>query len=170
MKPEKHWLNRTQMAKALGISPQAFSAWGVEPVAKVGRETFYLVGDVLANREALWIARAPESRNQSEEERRVAYQLARTRLISEQADAQAMKNEMLRHEVAPFGLFSFVLGKAANVVSGVMDALPVELMRRLGLKPQDVDKVRAMTSAACNEIAALGNEAWVSERFDEYLK
>lgn len=44
------WLNKSEMAKSLGISPQAFEKWGVEPVARIGREAFYRVQDVVQNR------------------------------------------------------------------------------------------------------------------------
>lgn len=44
------WLNKTQMSKALGISTQAFDKWGVDPVGKAGRETFFLVANVVDNR------------------------------------------------------------------------------------------------------------------------
>ena len=44
---EPHWLNKKQMAAARRITPQAFDQWGVKPVAKVGRETFFEVADVV---------------------------------------------------------------------------------------------------------------------------
>lgn len=45
-----YWLNHGEMAAACGVSTQAFDKWGVKPVAVVGRETYYLVADVVANR------------------------------------------------------------------------------------------------------------------------
>lgn len=50
LEPEPHWLNKSNMAKSLGISTQAFDKWDVKPVAKVGRSVYYSVNDVLQNR------------------------------------------------------------------------------------------------------------------------
>lgn len=47
-KPE--WLNKSRMADSLGITTQAFDKWGVTPIAKIGRESFYDVRSVLDNR------------------------------------------------------------------------------------------------------------------------
>jgi hypothetical protein len=44
------WLNHAEIAAACGVSTQAFDKWGVAPVATVGRETFYMVADVVENR------------------------------------------------------------------------------------------------------------------------
>jgi len=77
---------------------------------------------------------------------------------------------MLRHEIAPFTFFTFTLGKVANSIAGVMDSMPTELMRRLKLTPQQVEKVKAVTSAAADDIAALGDEEWVAARYDEFLE
>lgn len=42
------WVNKKTMAASLGISVQAFGKWGVLPVARVGRESFFTVEDVVA--------------------------------------------------------------------------------------------------------------------------
>gem|GEM_PF-7000363 len=47
---QPHWLNKTDMAKSLGLSQSAFAKRAVEPVAKIGRETFFTVRSVIANR------------------------------------------------------------------------------------------------------------------------
>ena len=41
------FLNKKDMAKSIGISVQAFDRWGIEPVAKIGREVFFTVRDVI---------------------------------------------------------------------------------------------------------------------------
>lgn len=72
-----YWLNHTQMAAACGVSTQAFDKWRVKPVAVVGRESYYLVADVVANRLARqqqlggrYINRARGSINQKASSRR----------------------------------------------------------------------------------------------------
>ena len=170
MKKESHWLNKTNMAKSLGISPQAFTAWGVEPVAKIGRENFYLVTEVLANRETYWIGQNGISPDSDAEDRKTAYQLARIRLTNEQADALALKNEISKHEVAPFEFLTFVVGRVANVLAGVMDAMPVECMRQLNLTVPEVEKVKAIVAVSSESITNLGDEAWMDSAFNEFLK
>ncbi|PTZ23576.1 DNA-packaging protein, partial [Pseudomonas aeruginosa] len=36
LQKKRGWLNKSEMAASLGISPQAFDRWGVAPVSKVG--------------------------------------------------------------------------------------------------------------------------------------
>ncbi len=48
--PNPEWLNKSNMALSLGISVQAFDKWNVDPVAKIGREVFFDVRSVVANR------------------------------------------------------------------------------------------------------------------------
>lgn len=43
----KGWINKSNLAASLGISVQAFTKWGIEPVAKIGREVFFTVEDVI---------------------------------------------------------------------------------------------------------------------------
>ncbi|HBO7955132.1 TPA: DNA-packaging protein, partial [Pseudomonas aeruginosa] len=47
---QRGWLNKSEMAASLGISPQAFDKWGVQPIERIGREAFYTVADVVENR------------------------------------------------------------------------------------------------------------------------
>ena len=49
-KPKSFWLSQGKMAESCGISVEAFRQWKVPPVAKIGREVFYSVGDVTNNR------------------------------------------------------------------------------------------------------------------------
>lgn len=177
-------LNTRQCAEAIGISYNAFLKWGVPVHGEDGRQKLYLLADVLAVYRAR-IERELRSTVEKELQAKAAsadgdgeldpfmvkLQLdkQRTRLTEAQAEHQEMKNQMMRHEIAPFGFFTFVLARAANGIASVMDGLPSELVRRLGLKPQEVDKVRAATAAASDAIAALGDEEWVASRYDEYL-
>lgn len=91
---QPHWLNKSRMAASLGISTQAFDKWGVEPVARIGREAFYDVRSVLENRLAL-----AERKHQPEgdfpegidplAEHKLTQE--RLRLTAAQADAQEKK-------------------------------------------------------------------------------
>lgn len=128
---EEHWLNHDQMSKSCGISPQAFRAWGVEPVAKQPPYVYYTVEAVLANRLA-WQAAKLERPGQSAsaEERKQAEDEAKLRLTLAQADGQEIKNAQLRRELAPVALIEWVLGKAGAQISAILDALPMQLKKR----------------------------------------
>ena len=179
-------LNGRQCAESIGISARAFHDWKVPCKSTRGREKLYALADVLAVyrercgrelekeiRQEVLAGRsgAPDDDEIGADPFLVKLDLdkKRARLTEAQAINQEMKNEMMRHEVAPFAFITFVLGKTSNALAGVMDSLPVELMRRLNLRPHDLDKVRAVTAQSAESIAALGDESWVSDRFDEYL-
>lgn len=176
-------LNGRQCAEAIGIAVQSFGKWGVEPYAKDGRENLYRLKDVLEVYRRR-VERELRPKIEREVEARMAdlppdadpiriklqLDVERKRLTAAQADAQEEKNKMLRHEIAPFTFFTFTLGKVANSIAGVMDSMPTELMRRLKLTPQQVEKVKVVTSAAADDIAALGDEEWVAARYDEFLE
>jgi len=170
MKKEAHWLNKTNMAKSLGISPQAFTAWGVEPVAKIGRENFYLVTEVLANRETYWIGQNGINPDSDAEDRKTAYQLARIRLTNEQADALALRNEISKHEVIPVGFNTFVLSRTANEIRGMHDALPIEAARQLNLTAKEILKVEEIVARSASSLANLGDMEWVEQALVEYNK
>ena len=94
--PEKHWLAHEQMAKAHGISSQAFRQWGVSPVAKIGNKIFYVAGDVTANRlenQAVGLQKRDSAELiQAERE-------AKLKLTEAQGEGQELKNSQLRKEI-----------------------------------------------------------------------
>lgn len=178
-------LNQTRMADSCEISARNFAHWKVEPVATEGRQKLYTVRAVLDNRLAAQAATYQTKIDRLQERIREletaedgrtlpevmhAQQVERTRLLEAQADAQELKNQMARHEIAPFDFFTFVLAGIANHIAGVMDSIPSQMLRKLALKPQQLDKVRGITAAASEAIVTLGSEEWVTARYDEYLK
>ena len=180
-------LNGRQCYESIGISKTAFLSWKVPHASTRGREKLYAIKDVLSvyrdrcrrelEREVRQQVRAEMAGasgdgDPGDDPMRVKLELdkKRIKLTEAQAVHQEMKNEMMRHEVAPFAFITFVLGKTGNAIAGVMDSLPVDLMRKLNLKPQEVEKVKAVTSGAADSIASLGDEAWLEARFDEFLE
>ena len=102
-KPLKSWLNRSNLIVSLGISGSAFDNWNVEPVARIGREAFFTVADVLKNRldrQAELLGRSDDGDAAASAEQ----QAEKTRLIVEQRVAQQLKNEQARRELAPVSL------------------------------------------------------------------
>lgn len=126
VKKEGHWLNKAQTARSLGISTQAFDKWGVEPVAKIGRENFYLLRDVLDNRLEHMASRQPASAIDPED-----YEAQRTRLTKEQADQLEMKNAVTRREQAPVQLLEWALAEMAQRISAVLGAIPSKIKKRV---------------------------------------
>jgi terminase small subunit / prophage DNA-packing protein len=124
-KREPHWLNKSETAKSLGISVQAFDKWGVEPVAKIGRENFYTLRAVLDNRLA----------NHNQKHAEVAdpddYEAQRTRLTKEQADQLEMKNAVTRREQAPVALLQMALDEVAQRISSILGAIPSKVKKRV---------------------------------------
>lgn len=176
-------LNARQCSEAIGIAYNNFAKWGVPIHAQEGKQNLYLLRDVL---EVYRRRIERDLRPTIEKELRAAaasggdedldpfliklqVDKQRARLTEAQAEHQEMKNQMMRHEIAPFGFFTFVLARAANSIASVMDGMPSELVRKLALKPQQVDKVRGVTAAASDAIASLGDEEWVAARYDEFL-
>src|SRR5690349_830737 len=94
---EPHWLNKSRMATSLGITTQAFDKWGVQPVAKIGRDVFYDVRSVLDNRLKHQVTKdQPVDDNGDPLDPLIEYKQAqqKLRLTTEQADAQEMRNKV----------------------------------------------------------------------------
>jgi len=168
-------LNGRQAAESLGISVQAFRSWKVPVHSTRGRENLYSVRAILKvyveRREREWRVKygaADDSRKQSENEARREQDDQRTRLLRAQADQVELKNEIQRQEVAPFAFITFVLGRTANEIAGILDGLPVELIRRLNLKPKDAEKIKSVTAAASDALTRIGSEDWLSDALNEF--
>ena len=177
-------LNGRQCAESIGISYNAFSKWKV-PHAESGRgrERLYRLSDVLKVyrercRRELELELRPQieaelaGRDADEDDPlqvKLELDKERVRLTREQADGQELKNEIARHEVAPFAFITYALGKTANEIAGVMDGLPVELMRKLNLPPHEVEKVKGVTALAADSIVSLGSEEYLEEALDEFI-
>lgn len=80
----------------------------------------------------------------------------RARLAKEQADKIAMQNAVTRLELAPVILIEEVLTKAASKISGVFDAIPGMVKRRVpNLRSEDIDLIAGEVAKARNIVAAM---------------
>lgn len=129
LKPQPGWLNKRDMAASLDISVQAFTAWGVPPVTRIGREAFFRVNDVVANRIA-WQAENNNRVDDKAESAPTKIELERELLIREQREGQALKNAEMRRELAPVGVIEWALGKVASQLVAQLDALVPRLRQR----------------------------------------
>lgn len=162
------WLNKKSMADSLGISVQAFDKWGVKPVAKIGRESFYDVRSVVDNR--LKHQGIKQQPGLDEVDPLIAYKIdcERLRLTKEQADAQARKNKIGDKQLAPVAFMTFALSKLSAQLASTLNTIPKSVKR----KHPDI-AVRHL-DAVENEIAVTRNAATgladrVPELLDEYI-
>lgn len=150
------WLNKSRMAASLGISTQAFDKWGVEPVAHIGREKFYDAKSVVANRLKNQGAKdQPVDENGDPLDPLIEYKQAREklRLTTEQADAQAMRNQVKAKKLVPVDFCLFALGRLSAMLGSTLDTVHAKVKR----KCPDIE-VRHL-EAVQREVAVTRNEA-----------
>ncbi|WP_455928794.1 terminase small subunit [Pseudomonas fluorescens] len=169
-KPE--WLNKSRMADSLGITTQAFDKWGVTPVAKIGRESFYDVRSVLDNR----LVHKGEKQQPLDGDGQpidplIEYKQAqqKLRLTTEQADAQEMRNRVKAKKLVPVDFCLFALGKLSVMLGSTLDTIHIKVKR----KHPDIE-VRHI-EAIQREIAVTRNEAvnladTLPELLDEFVE
>lgn len=165
-KPDPSWLNKTAMAKACGVSVQAFAAWGVEPVEKLGGQAFYRVQDVIANRIEHDRRRrkadspAADPDRESLERATAEEKLA---LAREQREGQALKNAQMRRELAPVGVIEWALQKVAGQISAILESIPPKVKKVVPrLTAQEVEHIAREVVKAQNAAAR------VTVDLDEY--
>jgi phage terminase Nu1 subunit (DNA packaging protein) len=175
-KVEPHWLNKGQMAKALGISVQAFDKWEVQPVARRHKygEAFYSVGDVVEFAEER--ARAQERKRWekyvSDEvsltdfnpvEVEAKQLLADLRLTEAKAEGQELRNQVAQRLQAPVEMVTWALAQIGAQISAALDPLPSKIKHRLPeLTTAEVHLIKEEV-AKCKNIAAEARIDW-----DEY--
>lgn len=158
------WLNKKRMAESLGISVQAFDKWDVQPVQRIGREAFYDVKTVLENR--LQHQSGKQQLGEADKDPLIEYKTAveRLRLTKEQADAQAMRNEVKRRNLVPVEFVTFALGRITSLIGSTLDTVHTKVKR----KHPDIETRHL--EAVQREVAVTRNEAArLNERLPEIL-
>ena len=130
-KKEPHWLNKKQMAASCNISTQAFDKWGVQPVSRIGRESFYTVSDVLLNREQKLLDQMGGHNNPEGDQEFIDKDFEYARKLRADADAQEMKNAVTRRELAPVDLLEWALASIAEQINSILDSIPLKLKKRV---------------------------------------
>lgn len=160
-----HWLNQGQVAKSLGISVQAFTKWGVRPVAKVGRQAFYELSDVLQNR----LDRQAEQLNKAfHDDGLEGMDYERLRLTRAQAENMEIKNEIARGKIAPIEIIQVVLSRTSGEAAGELDGIPLDIKRKHPtLNNQIIEDIKRRCVKAQNAIARC--EDILDEVLDDYI-
>lgn len=174
-KKQRGWLNKSEMADSLGISPQAFEKWGVIPVARIGREAFFRVKDVLQNRldHAQNTLKKPQPEGVGSEPinpNLLKQQLdeSRIRLTEAQAYAQEQKNKVTDREMVPAGFATFALERIAAQIGSKLETVGKTLGRRHPeIDPRILETLEREIAQARNIAAQLGDE--LPGFLDEYL-
>lgn len=168
---EPHWLNKSRMAASLGISVQAFDKWGVQPIAKIGRDNFYDVKSVLANRLKHQGAKdQPVDDNGDPLDPLIEYKQAqqKLRLTTEQADAQAMRNQVKAKKLVPVDFNVFALGKVFSAMGSALDTVHVKVKRKCpDLEVRHVEAVQHVIAVTRNELVKLADK--IPEYLDEFV-
>ena len=165
------WLNKSEMAKSLGISPQAFEKWGVEPVARIGREAFYRVQDVVQNR-VDHAARKQQLEGSELEgldplaEAKLTQQ--KLRLTTAQAYAQEQKNQVNDKILVPAPFATFALAKIAAQIGSKLETVGKTVSRRHPeIDPRILETLEREIAMARNITAQFGDD--LPGILDEYL-
>lgn len=165
------WLNKSEMAKSLGISPQAFDKWDVEPIARIGREAFYRVQDVVQNRIDHALRKyQPDDPDGEGADRKVESELLRERLrlTSAQADAQEQKNQVNERILVPVPFATYSLAKIAAQIGSKLETVCKTVSRRFpDLDPVVLEAFEREIALARNLAAHFGDD--LPEILDEYL-
>ena len=162
------WLNKKRMAESLGISVQAFDKWGVEPVAKIGRESFYDTRSVLDNR--LQHQTGKHQLTGVDVDPLIEYKtlVERLRLTKEQADAQAMRNEVKRRNLVPVDFMTFAFGRLTGLIGSTLDTVHTKVKRKHPeIEPRQLEAVQRAVAVTRNEAASLHER--LPEILDQFL-
>ncbi|MDZ4730531.1 MAG: terminase small subunit [Xanthomonadales bacterium] len=163
MRIEDHWLNQRNAAAACGVSVTAFARWRVQPVGRVGRETFYLAADILANRLEHHARRLKQP--ESDQCTTRAQRLANLALTKAQADGQELKNAELRETLAETELIHWVIQKAGAGIAAHLAGIPAAIKRSCSkLRPSDI-AIATREVERCQSVLTR-----MPEMVDEYLQ
>lgn len=168
---QRGWLNKSEMASSLGISPQAFEKWGVQPVARIGREAFYTVSDVVENR-LQHAARKQQPEGDLPEgldpyaEAKLTQE--RLRLTKAQAYAQEQKNQVQDKQLVPVPFATFALAKIAAQIGSKLETVAKTISRRHpDIEPRILETIEREIALARNIAAQFGDD--LPGYLDEYL-
>lgn len=160
-------LNKTELCSSLGISTTAFDKWGVSPHSKKGRQSLYLMADVVGNRVAHERKKHDQALGEQDPDKpNIEYE--RYRLTRAQAYGQELKNKKEDKEVVEAAFAIFVLAKVGAQAAPIFDQVPLRLKRKYpDLSEKVLDGLKAEIIKGQNIIAGLGES--IEDTLDEYI-
>jgi phage terminase Nu1 subunit (DNA packaging protein) len=137
-KPQKGWINRTTTVSSLGISRQSFDAWKVQPVARIGREAFFTMEDVVAARVAHAIEKTEakysvkdSGLDDDSENGNLNPIVEKTKLDIQRRIGQELINQQTRGDLIPMIAIEFVMSKIGAEMAAIFDSLPAKIKKAL---------------------------------------
>ena len=147
--PPEGALNQENSALSCGVSLSTFRRWKVPPVARIGRELFYMGGDILENRLE---ARRRASRSDTDHEERIA----KLRLTTAQAETCELRNQEAERTNAPTDLIAWVIARAAAGIAAELERIPAACKKRVPkLSRADLTALRREVAKAQRAAAAM---------------
>ncbi len=169
VKPEQKeplLLNKTDLCKSLNISGTAFDKWQVEPYKKEGRQTFFTVADVVANRVAHERQKYVKLDPDEDVENTIDYQ--RFRLTKAQAYGQELKNEKESKKSIDTEFGTFALIKIVAQIAPQLDKIPHEIKKKNPEIEQHIlDLIKSIVIKNQNVVANFADD--IEDLLDEYL-
>nr|BDD45216.1 hypothetical protein 22 [Saccharospirillaceae bacterium] len=162
------WLNQSELASSLGISVQALKRWGLQPIAKIGRESFYTAAQAVDNRVEHALNKQGKHLNQSPAQDLSSVSDPVERLKAERMQEEITKlrlqNSVLEGRSLPAWVVTEVVTRVLSVAVSVFETMPLDIKRR---HPDlDVRIIRMIEE----RIAKIRNEAAsVPEQFEDIL-
>ncbi len=157
------------MAKSIGLSVQAFDKWGIDPVAKVGRQVFFSVDDVID----FVVARAEKKNGgnnnllgKSFEEAMAMTdmdylqraELLKVEKVALETQRMKLQNAVLEGRSIPAWAVTEVLSKILARTGEIFDSLALKIQRKHpNIDKRVVELVKNEVIKAQNEAAHLGD-------------
>lgn len=133
--PQPGWINQKDMAISCGVSVRTLRNWDLEPVAKIGRDTFYTVGDVIENRLAAHQQKQGKYGKSDDAEFGLEsiidpVERLKAERMQEEIIQLRLRNAVLEGRSLPAWAVTEVLSRILSVAVGVFETLPLDIKRR----------------------------------------
>lgn len=129
------WINQKDLALSCGVSVRTLRNWDLEPVAKIGRDTFYTVADVIENRLAAHQQKEGKHRKFDVDELGLEgiidpVERLKAERMQEEIIQLRLRNAVLEGRSLPAWAVTEVLTRILSVAVSVFETLPLDIKRR----------------------------------------
>ena len=152
---EPHWLTAGEAAESVGITPRAFRAWEVEPVATIGTRKYYDGRAILENRLAA-LKRKHRRPETTTAELKARVDELETSLTNARAEGQGLRNAELRGELVRLDALTQAIANAGTAANAALEALPGKIKRGAPeITGQELTEIRVIIARIQNQAADL---------------
>jgi len=153
-------LMKKDMAASCGVSPQAFTSWGVPPYTKIKNSVYFDVKSVLENRVANALAKTTQNTTTT-----TSYDISeiadpveklRARKTEQEIKALELKNAVLEGRSLPASAVTEVLSRILGAAVNIFETLPLDIARKFpDLEPRVLRHLEKSIASVRNEAATL---------------